>query len=131
MELITTERDIEETVMKTSHGVRTGFSLLELLTVVTIIGIIASLVIYRIAPGVDFTKTNSCAHNRSEINSAIERWYIEKNTWPAADLTDLGGDMSYFPAGIPNCPVSGGTYTLDPVTKRVSGHTTSTIPGDH
>ena len=41
------------------------------------------------------------------------------------------GDMSYFPACIPNCPVSGGTYTLDPVTKRVSGHTTSTIPGDH
>ncbi len=110
---------------------RRGFSLLELLAVVTIIGIIASLVIYRIAPGVDFAKTSSCSHNRAEINSAIERWYVDKNSWPASDLSDLGADVNYFPAGLPVCPVTGNSYTLDATTKRVSGHTSSTAPGDH
>lgn len=117
--------------MQSYRSTQQAFSLLELLTVVTIIGIVASLVIYRIAPGVDSAKAKSCAHNRSEINSAIERWYVDKNTWPASDLSDLDADVSYFPAGIPTCPVTGANYTLDAVTKRVNGHTTSTVPGDH
>lgn len=110
---------------------RQGFSLLELMSVIIIIGIIATLIIYRIAPSTDLAKTQSCAHNRSEINSAVERWYVEKNTWPADNLADLAADPNYFPNGIPTCPVTGAAYSLDAVTKRVDGHTSNAAPGDH
>lgn len=108
-----------------------AFSLLELMAVIVVIGIIATLIIYRIAPATDFAKTQSCFHNRSEINAAIERWYIDKNTWPATDLSDLAADTSYFPSGITSCPVTGSAYTLNAITKRVEGHSSDSVPGDH
>ena len=117
--------------MSSIRSRRIGFSLLELMSVVIIIGIIATLVIYRIAPNTDLAKSQSCAHNRSEINSAVERWYIGRNTWPALDLSDLAADPNYFPEGIPVCPVTGAAYQLNATTHRVNGHTTNNVPGDH
>lgn len=105
-----------------------AFSLLELMAVIVVIGIIATLIIYRIAPTSDFAKAQTCSHNRSEINAAIERWYIDKNTWPASDLSDLAADPNYFPVGLPTCPVTGSDYSMDTVTNRVNGHSSG---GDH
>ena len=110
---------------------RLGLSLIELLLVVTIIGIVASLIIARVSNNLEFTKTQSCFHNRSEINSATERWYVHKNVWPAADLSDIAADPNYFPQGIPVCPVTGSSYSLNATTHRVQGHTSDTTPGDH
>ena len=108
-----------------------AFSLLELMAVIVVVGIIATLIIYRIAPTVDFAKASTCSHNVSEINSAIERWYIDKNTWPATNLSDLAADPNYFPGGIPTCPMTGSGYSINATTKRVDGHTTGSAPGDH
>jgi len=110
---------------------RSGFSLLELLLVVSIVAIIVSIVIVRFPSNTDLAKTRSCFHNRSELNSAIERWYVQNNAWPAKDLSDLGADATYFPAGIPVCPVTGGAYSMNATTHRVDGHSASTVPGDH
>ncbi len=107
---------------------RTAFSLLELLAVVTILGIIAALIVPRINQGSDRAKGETCLHNRAEINITVERYYLHNNTWPANDLSDIGADQDYFPDGLPACPVSGAAYTLDPTTHRVVGHTG---PGDH
>ena len=95
-----------------------GFSLLELLAVVTILGIIAVVVIPRITVSAGTAKTNANSQNIAEINSAVERWYFEKGTWPAADLSDIGKDSNYFPEGVPKNPVSGAAYTLDGTTHR-------------
>ena len=56
--------------------------------------------------------------NNALINSAVERWYMEKGAWPADDLNDISGDINYFPEGIPAKP-GGGTYSLNATTKRV------------
>ncbi len=92
---------------------RSGFSLLELLAVVTILGIIAVVVIPRISVSANTAKANADAQNKAEINSAVERWYFEKGSYPAADLSDIGGDPNYFPNGLPTNPVTGAAYTLD------------------
>ena len=99
---------------------RLGFSLLELLAVVTILGIIAVVVIPRITVSANTAKTNAHSQNKSEINSAVERWYFEKGTWPANDLSDIKVDPLYFPNGLPANPVSGAAYTLDGTTHRVN-----------
>ena len=96
-------------------GRRPGFSLLELLAVVTILGISALVVIPRISVSSTTAKQNACFQNKAEINSAVERYYFENGSLPA-DTTALG---AYFPDGVPSCPVSGNArlaeYSRKPV----------------
>lgn len=92
---------------------RSGFSLLELLAVVTILGIIAVVVIPRISVSASAAKENANKQNIAEINSAVERWYFDKGSYPAKDLSDIGKDADYFPDGLPTNPVTDGSYTLD------------------
>ena len=96
-----------------------GFSLLELLAVVTILGIIALVIIPRISVSSATAKQNVDKQNRAEINSAVERWYFEKGTWPRNNLSDIAADANYFPEGIPKNPVDGTSYRLDGTTHRV------------
>ncbi len=98
---------------------RHGFSLLELLAVVTILGVIAVIVVPRITASSATTKANANAQNKSEINSAIERWYFNNGSWPATNLSDIGADNNYFPAGIPTNPVDGSAYAMNATTHRV------------
>ena len=114
--------------MNCRHTYRTAFSLIELLAVVTILGIIAALIVPRVNLGNDLAKEKTCLHNRSEINITVEQYYLHTGGWPANDLSDVGADTDYFPDGLPACPVSGQAYRLDPTTHRVVGHAGS---GDH
>lgn len=99
---------------------RRGFSLLELLAVVTILGIIAVVIIPRISTSSATAKTNANGQNKAEINSAVERWYFEKGTWPANNMSDIGADTNYFPAGVPVNPVDSSAYTLNATTHRAN-----------
>ena len=99
---------------------RRGFSLMELLAVVTILGIIAAIIVPRVAVSSDTAKAKVNAHNKATINSAVERWYVEKAAWPANDLSDIGADTSYFPDGVPTNPVNGSAYALNATSHRVN-----------
>jgi prepilin-type N-terminal cleavage/methylation domain-containing protein len=101
---------------------RRGFSLLELLAVVTILGIIAVIVIPRILTSGATSKENACFSNKTLINKGIEDYYWQNGSFPAT-ISVLSGAIQ-FPDGIPNCPVSGAAYTISGTTNRVSGHTT-------
>ncbi len=91
-----------------------GFSLLEMLAVVTILGIIAALILYRITNVTDTAKEKVQLHQIAEMNTAIEHYYMIHEAWPAT-LNDLIPD--HLPDGIP-APPTGGTYTIDPATHR-------------
>jgi general secretion pathway protein G len=99
---------------------RSGFSLMELIAVVTILGIIATVILPRFATLTGTSTSRTDAHNKAQINSAVERWYVEKSVWPAANLSDIGADMNYFPSGIPANPVDSSAYTLNTTTHRVN-----------
>ena len=99
---------------------RRGFSLLELLAVVTILGIIAVVVVPRISISSTTAKQKADAQNKSEINSAVERWYFTNGTWPADNLSDIGADTTYFPSGLPTNPTDGSAYSLNSTTHRVN-----------
>ena len=74
---------------KYQKGSRTGFSMMELLAVLTILGIIAAIIVPRLTDSSDTAKQKLDAHHRALINSAVERWYIESGEWPASDLSDI------------------------------------------
>ncbi|TWT97873.1 Type II secretion system protein G precursor [Botrimarina colliarenosi] len=104
--------------MKNHRYRRQAFSLMELLAVVTILGIIAAIIVPRVTTSSDTAKAKVHAHNRGTINSAIERYYIENGSWPSADLNELDV-VTYFPDGIPTNPVDNSAYAMNATTHRI------------
>lgn len=94
---------------------RAGFSLIELMLVVLIIGIIAALVMPRMSFATDRSKETVEAHHVAHLNSMVERYYLDQGDWPTA-LTDLV--PGYIPDGLPANP-NGTGYSLNAGTKRV------------
>jgi prepilin-type N-terminal cleavage/methylation domain-containing protein len=106
-----------------------GLSLLELMLVVVLVSVIATIVIARVSQSTDTAKCKACRHNRIELNAAIERYGVTNGGYPS-DLSDLAVP-DYFPQGIPVCPVSGAAYSMNTTTHRVDAHTSNTVAGDH
>ena len=99
---------------------RPAFSLMELLAVVTILGIIAAIIVPRVAVSSDTAKSKVNLHNRATINSAVDAGTSKQGTWPANDLSDISANLNYFPSGLPTNPVDGSAYTLNATTHRVN-----------
>ena len=121
--------------MKNRKRNRGGFSLLELLAVVTILGIIAAMVIPRISTSSDTAIANVHAQNKSEINAAVERYYVDNGSWPSADLNEMVPPTTYdyFPNGLPTNPTGGAAYTISthsvPISTRTRADKTNGILG--
>jgi prepilin-type N-terminal cleavage/methylation domain-containing protein len=105
---------------KKSADRNSGFSLLELLAVVTILGIIAAIIVPRVTVSSTTAKQKVRDHHKATINAAVERYYIDNEVWPANDLSDIGANATYFPSGIPTNPVDGSAYSLNATTHRVN-----------
>ncbi len=105
------------------HRPRRGLSLLELLTVVLLLGIIAVIAVPRFMGSSDDAKAASCHINTGNIEIQAALWQRNKGSWPAADLNDIFADTKYFPDGAPVCPFDGSSYSFDAATGEVDGHT--------
>jgi prepilin-type N-terminal cleavage/methylation domain-containing protein len=101
---------------------RFAFSLLELMAVIAILAIIAKICLPRVTGGRDSSNKAACATNKGNIEVQCELWRHNTGAWPATNLSNVGADVNYFPAGLPTCPVDGTSYTID-ATGRVVGHT--------
>lgn len=93
-----------------------GFTLLEMLAVVTILGIIAAVVVPRFTSFSDTSKTNVAQHHIAQMNAIVERHYIDASAWPA-NLAELVTD-GYLDS-VPTHPDTTQTYTLNTTTNRV------------
>ena len=102
---------------------QTGFSLLELMVAVAVLGVLAAVAISRIAGSDDVAEIDACHVYKGDIEVQAELWNHNTGSWPAANLATIGADISYFPEGLPTCPVDGTAYTIDTATGRVVGHT--------
>lgn len=100
--------------------VKKGFTLVELLVVVLILGALAAIAIPRISQSAESAKINACKTNVDLINSQIELYYANTGDWPA-DLKSIAGNEDYFPDGAPVCPL-GTNYSYSADTHRVAEH---------
>ena len=100
---------------------KNGFTLVELIVVVLILGALASIAIPRFIAGSQNANENACASNIEILNTQLEIWSAMHNYTYPATLSVLTSDKTYFPRGAPSCPL-GGTYSLNGDNVVVCSH---------
>ena len=102
---------------------RSAFSLTELMAVLAILGVLAVLIVPRVSNHQVTSKRAACYANQGDIELQVKLWKRNNGTNPAANLSDIGANTTYFPSGVPTCPVDGTAYTINTTTGLVTGHT--------
>ena len=97
-----------------------GFTLIEVLLVVIIVGVLAAIVIPRILYTKKQAQQEACKANISAINSQLELYNLMEGGWPSPDSA-IFGVASYFPDNSPACPF-GSAYAIDAAKHRVTIH---------
>lgn len=59
-----------------------GFTLIEILIVVAIIGILAAIAVPNVTRALQTAKTNADAANIASLQNAVEMYYIDNGAWP-------------------------------------------------
>ena len=106
--------------MKLSTSRKSGFTLVEIMIVVAIIGLLAAIAIPNFVKARTASQKNACIANLKQMDGAKASWALEqkKNNADTPDDTDLFGATQYI-RDKPGCP-GGGTYNLLAVDRKVT-----------
>jgi len=93
---------------------KAGFTLVEIMIVVAIIGLLAAIAIPNFVKARTTAQTNACINNLRQIDGAKEQWALEtkKSSGSAAVDTEIYAYIKGQAA--PKCPANG-TYVPQPV----------------
>ena len=89
-----------------------GFTLVEIMIVVAIIGLLAAIAIPNFMKSRDTSQKNACINNLRLIDAAKEQWALEKNKTTGDTPTD--DEIALYMKGdvMPTCPSGDQAYTV-------------------
>jgi prepilin-type N-terminal cleavage/methylation domain-containing protein len=100
-------------------ALRQGFTLIEIMIVVLIIGILLAIAVPNFVKARESSRTKACVANLKQIQSAKEQWAMDTRSagtaTPTAAVLYGAGNYIPGPAAGPTCPADNSTYTIGTV----------------
>lgn len=95
--------------MKMGTSRKSGFTLLEIMIVVTLIGTMAAIGVPNMIKARSESQKDICINNLRQINSAIQQWAVENRQPIGASVAET--DVTPYMRNKAICPAGGSSFT--------------------